>query len=153
MFAPESRCAPGDLALLDHRHRHLAEALGQLRLVLEQLHDLDRAGEPRRPAADDRHADLDPLLLGIGGLGDELLRRVDRRREFRGRDRTSGDQPPFLAFTASVSLGRILWRSPTTPRSQNSKIGAFGSLLIARMFSELCIPTLCWMAPEIPAAR
>ena len=62
-------------------------------------------------------------------------------------------QPPFLAFTASVSLGRILFRSPTTPRSENSKIGAFGSLLIATMFSELCMPTLCWIAPEMPAAR
>src|SRR6266513_2782975 len=61
------------------------------------------------------------------------------------------DQPPFLALTASVNLGRILCRSPTTPRSLNSKIGALGSLLIARMFSELCIPTLCWIAPEIPA--
>ena len=62
-------------------------------------------------------------------------------------------QPPFLALIASVSLGTILCRSPTTPRSENSKIGAFGSLLIARMFSELCIPTLCWIAPEMPAAR
>ena len=44
-------------------------------------------------------------------------------------------------------------RSPTIPRSENSKIGAFASLLIATMFSEDCIPTLCWIAPEIPAAR
>ena len=39
------------------------------------------------------------------------------------------------------------------PRSENSKIGAFASLLIATMFSEPCIPTLCWIAPEMPAAR
>ena len=39
------------------------------------------------------------------------------------------------------------------PRSENSKIGAFESLLIATMFSELCMPTLCWIAPEMPAAR
>ena len=62
-------------------------------------------------------------------------------------------RPPFFAFTASVSFGRILFRSPTMPRSENSKIGAFASLLIATMFSELCIPTLCWIAPEMPAAR
>src|SRR5438132_872983 len=62
------------------------------------------------------------------------------------------DQLPFFAFTASVSLGRILFRSPTIPRSENSKMGAFASLLIATMFSEDCIPTLCWIAPEIPAA-
>src|SRR5207237_777158 len=48
---------------------------------------------------------------------------------------------------------RILFRSPTIPRSENSKIGAFWSLLIATMFSLACMPTLCWIAPEIPAAR
>src|SRR3954467_13345574 len=63
------------------------------------------------------------------------------------------DQPPFLALRASVSLGTILLRSPTMPRSENSKIGALASLLIATMFSEDCMPTLCWMAPEMPAAR
>ena len=51
------------------------------------------------------------LMNSLGG--------VDRRR-VRRRDRPSvavraghRDQPPFLAFTASVSLGRILFRSPT----------------------------------------
>ena len=39
------------------------------------------------------------------------------------------------------------------PRSENSKIGALASLLMATMFSEACMPTLCWMAPEMPAAR
>src|SRR6266542_3219562 len=101
-------------------------------------------------SADDRHAHLDPLVLGIGGLGYELLRRVDRGREFSGCD---GHQPPFFAFTASVSLGRILFRSPTTPTTAQSQIGAFGSLLSARMFSELCIPTLCWREPEKRGAR
>src|SRR6266540_2388214 len=43
-------------------------------------------------------------------------------------------------------------RSPTTPRSANSKIGAFPSLLIATTTPELCIPTLCWIAPEMPTA-
>src|SRR5437764_12938575 len=68
-------------------------------------------------------------------------------------DGVSHGQLPFLAFTASVSLGRILLRSPTIPRSENSKIGAFWSLLIATMFSLDCMPTLCWIAPEMPAAR
>ena len=68
------------LALLDHGDRDLAKLLGELGLVLEQLHDLDCAGEPGRAAADDRHADLDPLLFGVGGLADELLRRLERRR-------------------------------------------------------------------------
>ena len=33
------------------------------------------------------------------------------------------------------------------------EIGAFWSLLIATMFSEDCMPTLCWIAPEMPSAR
>ncbi len=140
----------GDAALLDHRDRHLAERLGQLRVVLEQLQQADRAGHARLAAADDRDADLDPLVLGIGRRADELRRRVDRRREL---DRCDRHQPPLRAFTASVSFGTILLRSPTMPRSENSKIGALASLLIATMFSEPCIPTLCWIAPEMPAAR
>ena len=38
------------------------------------------------------------------------------------------------------------------PMSANSKMGAFGSLLMATIVPELCMPTLCWMAPEMPAA-
>ncbi len=76
---------------------------------------------PGGAAADDRHADLDQLVLGVEPALDELLARVDRRREGRGRDlpvlesRRARPSPqlPFLAFTASVSLGRILLRSPT----------------------------------------
>ena len=71
----------GVLALLDQRHRHLAERLHQRLVLGEQLHQPDRAGEAGRAAADDRDADLDPLVLGIGGRADELLGGVDRRRE------------------------------------------------------------------------
>ena len=80
MLAPESRCAPGDFALLDHRDRDFAELLGQLRLVLEQLHDFVGAGEAGGPAADDRDADLDALVLGVGRRADHVG-RVERRRE------------------------------------------------------------------------
>ena len=140
-----------DLALLEHRDRHLAERLHHLRVVLEQLQQPDRAREPGLAAADDRDADLDPLVLGVGGRSEELPRRVDRRGELDRSDRTPS--APFFAFTASVSFGTILFRSPTIPRSENSKIGALESLLIATMFSEDCMPTLCWIAPEMPAAR
>ena len=91
-----------------------------------------------------------------GSVGSAISSRSSNGGGNSARSRlavTARRQPPFFAFTASVSFGMILCRSPTTPRSQNSKIGAFGSLLIARMFSEFCIPTLCWIAPEIPAAR
>ena len=62
----------GDFALLDHRDRDFAELLGQLRLVLEQLHQLVRAGEARRAAADDRHPDLDPLVDRVGRRADHV---------------------------------------------------------------------------------
>ena len=78
--------AAGDAALLDHRHRDLAELFLKRRLVLEQLRQPDRAGETGGPAADDRDADLDPVLLRIGRRADELLGRVDRRRIFSGGD-------------------------------------------------------------------
>ena len=82
--------------------------------------------------------------------GGGIRRRCDRTSAVAAGHR---DQPPFFAFTASMSFGTILLRSPTMPRSENSKIGAFASLLIATMFSEDCMPTLCWIAPEMPAAR
>src|SRR5207302_4714321 len=62
-------------------------------------------------------------------------------------------QAPFRRRISSVSLGTIANRSPTTNRSANSPMGASGSLLMATTFSAVCIPTRCWMAPEIPAAR
>ena len=145
-----------DLALLDDGDRHLAEALDQLGLVLQQLHEADRAGQPGRAAADDRHADVDALVLVVERALDELLARVDGRRELARSDDLLGPSahaPSLRAFTASVRRGRILFRSPTTPRSENSKIGALASLLMATMFSEDCMPTLCWIAPEMPAAR
>ncbi len=50
-------------ALVHERDRHLAEPLGDRRIVLQQLREPDRAGQPGRPAADDRDADLE-LLVG-----------------------------------------------------------------------------------------
>ena len=117
----------------------------------EQLQQADRAGHACLAAADDRDADLDPLVLGV---------RRRRRRTPPPSRPAAGTRwgrrtcyEPFFAFTASVSFGTILFRSPTMPRSENSKIGALESLLMATMFSEACMPTLCWIAPEMPAAR
>ena len=75
----------GLLALLDERDRHLAEALGDVGMLLEQLAEADRAGEAGRAGADDQHADLDALVDRVGRLGDELA-RGERRREVRSRD-------------------------------------------------------------------
>ncbi len=65
----------GLLALLDDRDRHVAEPLGDVGMLLEQLAEADRAGEARRAGADDEHADLDALVDRVGRLGDELARR------------------------------------------------------------------------------
>ena len=62
-----------DLALLDHGHRDLAELLHQLGLVLEQLKGLDRGGETGRTTADDRYADFNALIFGIGGRNDDAF--------------------------------------------------------------------------------
>ena len=134
------------LPLVEHGHRHLAEAFPDLRRVLEQLAEPDRAGEAGRAAADDEDAHVDALVLRIARRGD-VLRNPKRRWNVCGLR-----HPPFRCLTSSVSLGTTSWTSPTTPRSANSKIGAFASLLIATITPELCIPTLCWIAPEMPQA-
>ena len=77
---------PRDAALLDHRDRHLAEALGQLLVVGQQLQQADRAGHAGLAAADDRDADLDALVRVVRRRADELRRRIDRRRKLAGGD-------------------------------------------------------------------
>ena len=67
----------------------------------------------------------------------------------RDSDRRS-DQP--RAWRAARSCGSTLCTSPTMPRSAMPKIGASLSLLIAMMFFEPFMPTMCWVAPEMPAA-
>ena len=102
------------------------------------------AASPAGPGADDEHADLDRIR--VRGLGDRLgvaPRRRDSRRASRALRRSR---------TSRVSSGTISFRSPTTPRSAYSKIGACGSLLIATIVPEPCMPTLCWIAPEMPTA-
>ena len=140
----------GLLALLEHGDRHLAEALCQLRMLLEQLSEPDRAREAAGAAPDDQHADLDPLVHRIGRRADDLG-GGERRREV-GRPDGVTALTARRARTSSVSFGAICCRSPTTPKSAKSKIGAFGSLLMATIVPELCIPTLCWIAPEMPSA-
>ena len=83
-----------------------------------------------------------------------------RKNRKKSALRNPAERPKKLAYsffassflTASVSSGRILCTSPTTPKSATSKIGAPGSLLIAMMISESSIPARCWIAPEMPHA-
>ena len=83
MTAPDRLCPPQRLGLLDHRDRHLAQALQHLLVVGEQLEQPVRAGQAGGAAADDRHADVDPLVLGVELALDELRGGVDGRRELR----------------------------------------------------------------------
>src|ERR1022692_540706 len=53
----------------------------------------------------------------------------------------------------SISCGTTENRSPTTPKSASSKMGASASLLTTMIVFEVCIPARCWMAPEMPTAR
>src|SRR5207237_9269984 len=101
----------GLLALLEHRDRHVAESLGELGRLLEQLPEADRAGEPGRPRADDQDADLDPLVRRVGRRADRVP-LPERRRVVGG-----AGHEPFRARTSSVSFGTIWCRSPTTPRA------------------------------------
>ena len=146
--APESRCEPGCLPFSSTATGTSPSRSAELRVAPRAA---GRAGSRTRarpgPAPTIEDADLDPLVRRIGRRGDDL-RRPKRRREV-GRAASSSS---CAARTSSVSFGTISCRSPTTPRSANSKIGAFGSLLIATIVPEPCMPTLCWIAPEMPQA-
>ena len=134
------------LALLQDGHGNLAEPFAELRSILQQLTEPNRTREPGRSGADDQDAYFDAFFRRIARRRD-VVRRTKRRREIGGLR-----HEPFRALTSSVSFGTTTCTSPTTPRSENSKIGAFESLLIATITPELCMPTLCWMAPEMPHA-
>ena len=136
----------GSLSFLEQGDRNFAEPIRQLGMLLRQLAQPDRSGQTRRACADDQKADVDSLVDRVG-------RRDDRLRS-RPRRRILGwaNAHDARARTSSTSLGTIACRSPTTPRSENSKIGALASLLIATITFEPCMPTLCWIAPEMPSA-
>ena len=75
MFAPESRCAPATLPFsitATGTSPRLSASSGS---SSSSCMTLIAQARPAGPAADDRDADLDPLVLGVGGRGDELRRR------------------------------------------------------------------------------
>src|SRR6185312_14636958 len=108
------------LRLLDDRDRHFAEPLHRLRVVREQLQQAVRAGQARRAAADDRHADLDQLVLAVEAMLDELLLGVDRGREGRGRDlpvlgAVTGHRQTSCAWWADSARSRAAPVIPSSP--------------------------------------
>ena len=85
--------------------------------------------------------------------------RTDPRRDERPRPCRPGAfvvrsvrAQPLRSLTFSVAAGRTVCRSPTTPKSTSSKIGASGSLLTATIVFDVCMPARCWIAPEMPLA-
>ena len=81
MFAPESRCAPGVLPFSITATGTSPSFSFSSGSCSSSCIRLDRAGEAGGAAADDRDADLDAVLLGIGRRADELVGVVDRRRK------------------------------------------------------------------------
>lgn len=63
-----------------------------------------------------------------------------------------GARSYLRAVISSVAVGTTVLRSPMTPKSASSKIGASGSLLMATIVFDVCMPARCWMAPEMPTA-
>jgi hypothetical protein len=58
--------------LLEHRHGDVAEAVANVRALLEQLPQPDRAREAAGAASDDQDPDVDPLVRRVGRRGDRL---------------------------------------------------------------------------------
>src|SRR5204862_142905 len=148
----------GEVALCPlGEHRDLGDEVGA-GLEVAELAALATAALVARAHAHDA-AVRDEELLGRG-LGEDhrsaLFRALgEKTAELGEREHPVAvvpHQQPRRWRTSSVSLGTVSCTSPTTPRSLNSKIGAFASLLIATIVPELCMPTLCWIAPEMPRA-
>ncbi len=86
MTAPERLCPPQVLAFSTTATGTSPRRSIVSRIVAEQLQQAVGAGQAGGAAADDRHADLDQLVLGVEAVLDELLLRIDGRREGRGDD-------------------------------------------------------------------
>ena len=121
-------------ALVHERDRHLAEPLGDRRVVLQQLRQPDRAGQPGRAAADDRDADLELLVGRRLGRADDLGRR-ERRRVRGGRRSARGHrtQPDRRGGTAAP--GAAKWHSPRVP------LGRSASRLLSARCRSTSAPT------------
>ena len=146
--APERRCEPGCLPFSTRATGTSPSRSATSGCSSSSWPRRIAQARPAGPGADDEHADLDPLVDRVGRLGDELA-RGERRREVR----------------RAVAISRVRWRS---------ELGQLGDDLVhvaddaevaeledrrVRVLvdrddraSELCMPTLCWIAPEMPSA-
>src|SRR5215210_1847192 len=142
-LTPADRVDP----IADLRERDLRAAGEIVDLAAEAFDVARRREEPSRPAEDEGEQERQDQ---------ERDQREDEERfhPVRGPCRcAAGAQPAFRARRAAVIAGAISNRSPITTTSAKSAIGASGSRLTATIVSAVCMPTLCWMAPEMPRAR
>ena len=144
--APDRRCEPGLLALLDDRERHVAEPLGDVGVLLEQLPEADRAREARGPGAHHEHADLDALVDRVGRLDDEPV-RVELRPRSR-RDATSaGVLAQQLDELGHDRVDVAHDREVAELEDRRVRVLVDGDDRL-----RVLHPTLCCTAPEIPSA-
>src|SRR3954452_12656351 len=104
-----------------------------------------RRGHPLGGRRDQDHYPRRP-----GGPCREWFCQLELTKPLTTRARDLGQ--PLRLVISSVSCGATWNRSPTTPKSAISKIGASGSLLIATIVLDVCMPARCWIAPEMPTA-
>ncbi len=129
------------LALVDERDGDLAQPLGRRRVLSSSCPRRIAQARPAGPPPTIRTPTSIRSPASSVGDADDLGTR-ERRRKVRGAN-ARPTRYALRARTSSASLGTTWFRSPTTPKSAKSKIGAFGSLLIATIVPEFCIPTLC----------
>ena len=110
----------------------------------QPVRGVERAAAARSPSP--------PSPVAVHGRAErtEPARTVPVGTVRAGRDVRGADY--LRAVICSVAAGTTVFRSPTTPKSASSKIGASGSLLTATIVFEVCMPARCWMAPEMPTA-
>ena len=142
--APESRCAPGREPLSITATGTSPSRSATAGASSSSCPSRIAQARPAGPAP----TISTPTSIGSAGRSEPR----SPRRGSNGGGYSEGCHELFRARTSSVSFGTTSFTSPTTPRSQNSKIGAFASLLMATIVAEACMPTLCWIAPEMPQA-
>jgi len=103
------------------------------------------AGFPAAPAGCEENA---PAIKTIA----PAAKRADKRKRITSSSFGGYAWAAFASRTSLVSSGTIANASPTTSRSAKSAIGTPASLLIATIVAAVRMPTLCWIAPEMPTA-
>ena len=169
VFADVRRREPGGMepdTQQRHHGRHRDQPPGQSGGTASQ----DQQHDQRQEVAEDRprheRGSEDPELDVRAAAGRDRLRTTEPARTTRATSApaylagfiVAVPEPvlepaqPLRLVISSVAAGRTVCRSPTTPKSTSSKIGASSSLFTATIVFEVCMPARCWIAPEMPLA-